>query len=156
MKVIQVTLPAIFQLPWSTYSKRFTVIPYCLWQKEYPILFENQVMSVGNKNTASKCLPLDNKFPIPHCSLAEMPEQTPHIKVGQPSSSFEMVMHTHMHPHTCKCRHVCTHMYACTKEKGENTFPTYGMESGSCFHTLSYLFCHRNRKIEYQMEVYLK
>lgn len=113
-------------------------------------------MSVGNKNTATKCLPLDNKFPIPHCSLAEMPEQTPHIKVGQPSSSFEMVMHTHMHPHTCKCRHVCTHMYACTKEKGENTFPTYGMESGSCFHTLSYLFCHRNRKIEYQMEVYLK
>lgn len=113
-------------------------------------------MSVGNKNTASKCLPLDNKFPIPHCSLAEMPEQTPHIKVGQPSSSFEMVMHTHMHPHTCKCRHMCTHMYACTKEKGENTFPTYGMESGSCFHTLSYLFCHRNRKIEYQMEVCLK
>lgn len=64
-------VPAIFQLPQSSNSRMFKIIPYSLQQKKRSFWFENQVLCVRNKNRVSKCLLLDKKFPSTHYSLAD-------------------------------------------------------------------------------------
>lgn len=122
-------MPEFFQLSQSSFSKNFKIkiIPCGLQLKTHPIHFENQVLSVEDKNTASKCLSLDNKFPTARyflaarCRIKHLKEKWNHLVQLRVCNSGPC-------RHTCACVCMCAHACVYThihEQKGKDRITSH-------------------------------